>query len=105
MKKVLWEGGIVVFLLGLVLVQLFPGVLFAMWPCEVGGPTLHCNRIATSYCRGICGGTNKCQSVIWQYNFCDHGLCYEEYEITCKDGRQYTYDCWNSDPGYWCPVK
>lgn len=105
MKRVLLEGGVIFFLLALVFLQIWPNILLAMWPCELGGPTSRCNRLATSYCRGICGGTGECQSVIWLYNFCDHGLCYEEYEITCNDGRKYYYYCWNSDPNYWCPLK
>lgn len=51
------------------------------------------------------GGTGECQSVVWLNNFCDNGLCYEEYEITCVDGRKYYYYCYNADPNYWCPLK
>lgn len=99
MKKGLRGGILAMFVL--LCVMTVANLVYSTWPCELAGPTSQCNHIATLYCRGICGGTGKCQSVIWNYNFCNDEMCYERYVIICTDGREYSYDC-NSNAGF-CP--
>jgi hypothetical protein len=103
MKKMFGKWGIAVGLLVVCFALTLVNFAFSTWPCEQNGPTPACTHLAFMFCRGWCGGLAYCEYYSWEHNYCDNGLCYEEYCIQCVGGEDTYYQC-ESMAGS-CPKK